>query len=326
LDLTKNPKVSVIIPTFNRKGYVCDAIDSVLNQTYRDFEIIVVDDGSTDGTGETLREKYGEKIRYYSKENGGCATARNFGIRVARGEYITFLDSDDTFMQDKLETQVGILEKNHDSGLVYSDSFSFDGQRRILIAAVKPDRDQSVTFPLFMTTFMGSGSFTVRRKYLDEAGYFDESMRYNEDTDFLLRLAVHAKAYRSDKPSYVHRDHSGGKSRNTVRLLEALYDSSAAFLTQHPAFRERLGKNADRRLAQIRLDLFVEHMLNNDPDKALAELETARRLYPSPGKSLYRFLLRSGLLRFARLRRAVQFVETARKIIISYRYCRIGLG
>ncbi|GAB4486979.1 MAG: hypothetical protein OHK006_15480 [Thermodesulfovibrionales bacterium] len=326
MDIKKAPKVSVIIPTYNRKGYVCDAIDSVLNQTYRDFEIVVVDDGSNDGTGEALLARYGERIRYHRKENGGCASARNHGIRVARGEYITFLDSDDMFTQDKLENHVGVLEANPDIGLVYADSFVSDGKRLHLTASVKPDRDKSIACPLFMTTHVGSGSFTARRACIDASGYFDESMRYNEDTDFLLRLSVHVKAFRASKPAYVRRDHAGGKSRNTVKLLEALYDSSEAFLAQQPAFRERIGKKASRRLAQIRLDLFVEHLTNNKPGRALQELEAAQRLHPSVGKSLYRFLCRSGLIRSSRLQRAILFVETVRKIILSYRYCRIGLG
>jgi glycosyltransferase involved in cell wall biosynthesis len=77
---------------------VTEAIDSALNQTYRDFEVIVIDDGSTDGTGEMLKERYDDKIRYFYKENGGCASARNYGIKMARGEYIAFLDSDDRYL------------------------------------------------------------------------------------------------------------------------------------------------------------------------------------------------------------------------------------
>ena len=98
----KKPLVSVIIPTYNSAGYIEEALESVFEQTLQDFEIIVVDDGSTDGTGEVLR-KYGDRIRYIYQENNGPASARNGGIRVARGEYIAFLDADDLWVSTKLE-------------------------------------------------------------------------------------------------------------------------------------------------------------------------------------------------------------------------------
>ena len=106
-----NPKVSVVIPTYNRAAKVQDAIESVLAQTFSDLEVIVVDDGSSDDTGKVLSEAFGDRIRYYAQANQGASVARNKGIAEARGEWIAFLDSDDLWEKDKLEWQFKALER-----------------------------------------------------------------------------------------------------------------------------------------------------------------------------------------------------------------------
>jgi len=112
--------VSVVIPTFNREKLVGAAIDSVLRQTYRPVEIIVVDDGSTDRTREVV-EAYGDPVRYVHQRNSGVATARNTGLRVARGEFIALLDSDDEWFPWKLQAQVAVLDRYPDVGMVWTD-------------------------------------------------------------------------------------------------------------------------------------------------------------------------------------------------------------
>ena len=106
-----NPKVSVVIPTYNRAAKVRNAIESVLAQTVTDLEVIVVDDGSSDGTGKILGETFGDRIRYYAQANQGVSVARNKGIEEARGEWIAFLDSDDLWEKEKLEWQFKALER-----------------------------------------------------------------------------------------------------------------------------------------------------------------------------------------------------------------------
>lgn len=106
-----NPLVSVVIPFYNRVDWLCEAIESVLNQTYDNFEIIVVNDGSTEKMDDFLY-KYGDKIIYRYKENGGAATARNLAMEIATGDYIAFLDSDDIWLPEKTEKQIAFMEKN----------------------------------------------------------------------------------------------------------------------------------------------------------------------------------------------------------------------
>ena len=113
------PKVSVIIPTYNRAEYLPDAIDSVLAQTFRDFEVIIIDDGSTDNTREIIEKyikRYPQIIRPFYQMNSGASVARNKGIEEARGEYIAFLDSDDVWLSKKLERQVSVLERDKKIG------------------------------------------------------------------------------------------------------------------------------------------------------------------------------------------------------------------
>ena len=116
------PTVSVIIPTYNRALMVKDAIQSVLDQTYSDYEIIVVDDGSTDNTSKVINDlrSHSGKVHYIHQENKGRSAARNIGVHAARGDYIAFLDSDDMFLPEKLRVQVMTLENNLDFGMAYS--------------------------------------------------------------------------------------------------------------------------------------------------------------------------------------------------------------
>jgi glycosyltransferase involved in cell wall biosynthesis len=123
--MKRDPIVSVIIPTYNRSNYVIQAVESVLQQTMNDFEIIVVDDGSTDDTHEKIR-RFGSNVNYIRTENQGAARARNVGMKNAIGRYIAYLDSDDLYNKFKLEIQSGLLERCSEIGLVYSESSAFD--------------------------------------------------------------------------------------------------------------------------------------------------------------------------------------------------------
>src|SRR4030042_3503317 len=116
----KNPKISVVIPAYNHQKYVGEAIQSVLDQTFQDFELIIINDGSTDHTEAEILKFKDERIRYYSQENRGLSAPLNRGIELARGEYFNFLPSDDAFFPDKLEAQLRIFEKNPSLGLVFA--------------------------------------------------------------------------------------------------------------------------------------------------------------------------------------------------------------
>ena len=191
------PLVSAIIPTYNRAHIVCDAIESVLAQTYPHIEVIVVDDGSKDDTVARLKQ-YGERIRVIGQPNAGPAAARNRGIATARGELIAFLDSDDLWLPEKTERQVALLERAGESvpcclsNIMMKwnsgDRASFD------IALLKPASEEGVWLnvdEVLATRFvLFNQGIIIRRQVLERIGVFDESIRYLEDVEFPLRLSL----------------------------------------------------------------------------------------------------------------------------------------
>jgi glycosyltransferase involved in cell wall biosynthesis len=186
------PIVSVIIPTYNRGNLVVEAVTSVLHQTFPNYEIVVVDDGSTDGTAEIL-SSFVQKglIRYFYQVNQGLARARNRGIAESKGEIISFLDSDDLFEPELLQTQVEYLNHHPDAGLVNTGFCKFhkDG-------IDSEFRDTSWfsgwIYPQILTywlTLMAIDTVAVPRYVLDDVGYFDEHFKKSEDLDLWRRIA-----------------------------------------------------------------------------------------------------------------------------------------
>lgn len=191
----KEEKVSVIIPTYNSVRFVTEAIDSVLNQTFKDFEILVVDDGSKDETKEVLAEKYGDSIRYLNKENGGVSSARNYGIEKAIGKYVAFLDADDVWMPKKLEKQVELLETNPEIGLCYVSTQRVDEDLNFLnTIEARVFDDYCETLLLNLNIVSGScSSAIVRRDIISQTDGFDSKFSTYADWEMWLRLSLLTK-------------------------------------------------------------------------------------------------------------------------------------
>ena len=200
-------KVSVIIPTYNCARYIGEAIDSVLNQTYRGFEIIVADDGSTDNTKDILKPYINDElIHYIYQPNHGPSAARNTGINVARGEYIAFLDADDLWVPTKLEKQVNFLDNNMNVALVFSDVCLFD-ETGIMSDSFLKDKKKLKGIPissdssiggvfarnifddLLQENFIPTKTVVVRKNCIEEVGGFDETLFSVEDLDMWLRIS-----------------------------------------------------------------------------------------------------------------------------------------
>lgn len=222
-------KVSVIIPTYNQDKYLCEAIDSMLGQTYKDFEIIVINDGSTDNTEKILGE-YGDKIKWKSQKNKGSAVARNSGISMAKGEYITFLDSDDVAMPNRLELSVDYLDKHPAVGLVYTDYYQVNerGELMKLTAACGHG------LLLIQANYVPMGSCMCRSECIDTVGVFDADTLGSCDWDMWIRIAERYSIHRIPKPLYKRRMHSNQTSlrpnrmdyerKLQIRILEKAYD------------------------------------------------------------------------------------------------------
>jgi glycosyltransferase involved in cell wall biosynthesis len=190
--------ITVVIPTFNCADFLVEAIRSVLAQAYEDYEIIVVDDGSTDHTEAALRP-FGNRIRYIRQEPGGPSVARNRGILEARGELIAFLDADDLWRPTKLARQVEHLDHHPEAVLIYSDFTrgpNPGSNNDSRLKAFKP-RDPADSFhALLEENFIATSTVVVRREALARAGLFDPTLKGSEDFDLWLRLAK----VRSDSP------------------------------------------------------------------------------------------------------------------------------
>ena len=219
--------VSVIIPTYNRSKTIERAVNSVLAQTWKELEIIVVDDGSTDRTDEILRA-YGNKIRFIRQQNGGASAARNTGIRAATGEIISFLDSDDEWLPEKTERQVKLLQRTESSGVVCCICnarmlFSSGTVTSFQTSRLFPQQSEGVWSnpgQVLLDRFLLFNQVAaVWRKTLDHSGYFREDLRIMEDYDLALRLALIGPwAFIADPLMIWHEDAGSGLSRNIGQL------------------------------------------------------------------------------------------------------------
>jgi glycosyltransferase involved in cell wall biosynthesis len=250
-------KVSVIIPTYNRAGYIMEAIESALNQTYKNTEIIVVDDGSTDDTQEGL-SKFKDHIRYIYQGNRGPAFARNRGIRASQGEFIAFLDSDDVWLAEKLELQIGLLESRREVGLVYSDAFRSYGNTGIIqkdteFVRLKPYAGWTFGH-LFRDNFIHTSTVVVRRRCLEKVGVFDEGGNFvpAEDYELWLRIAARYQVDYINKPLIKYRDHSTNISgKNMQDELPQVLAVLEKVLDREPQLAEELGDLKKKRLSEL---------------------------------------------------------------------------
>lgn len=188
--------MSVIIPTYNRRALVERAVRSAVAQTRPVEEIIVVDDGSTDGTGEALQAVFGNRIRYVRQPNAGVAAARNHGLRLARGRYLALLDSDDEWLPEKTRRQVEWLEARPDFGMVLCDVVRMDAEHRDIETFRRRDllpEDGEILKWVLLEPALVPASALLRRSALEAVGGFDESLPTAEDLDFHLRVAAQCK-------------------------------------------------------------------------------------------------------------------------------------
>ncbi len=217
------PAVSVIIPAYNQGQFVGQAIQSVLDQTFADFEAVVVDDGSTDDTATVIQAFRDPRVRYVFQENRGLSAARNTGIRYASGDYLSYLDSDDLFLAKKLELLVSALQAAPEIGLIAGQAVPIDedGQRagRVFDIALPEELEQ-----LVLGNPLHVGSVLVRRSWQSRAGLFDETLRSYEDWDMWLRMALAGCRMTSvAEPVSLYRFHGEQMTRQQSQMTEATF-------------------------------------------------------------------------------------------------------
>jgi len=206
------PNISVCIPTYNREHFLKETLDSVFAQTYKDFEVVIVDDGSTDGTKRMI-EKNGYNVHYYWQKNAGDANARNKLIELANGKYNSFLDSDDLLYPDALEKMILAMPQGSEDVVVYGPYVAIDEQGNILRRRRKRLYDGQITTHLFENILIHSCGSLFPKKVLTKAGGFDTSLPVCSDYDLWLKLSLKYDFIALEEPVFKRRRHSDNISR-----------------------------------------------------------------------------------------------------------------
>lgn len=216
------PKVSIIIPAYNAMTYLPETIETVLSQTFTDFEVLVVNDGSTDRTVEWISQLTEARLRLISQSNQGLSRARNTGITSAQGEYVALLDADDLWESTKLEKQVRCLDENPEVGLVYTWTALADQNGKPTGRIVASHANGNVWQKLTETNIVACGSNPlIRRSCFETVGLFSTDLSSCEDRDMWLRIAKEYPFAVVKEPLVRYRQHRGNMSKNLQTMLEA---------------------------------------------------------------------------------------------------------
>jgi len=216
-------KVSVIVPTFNRRHLLKETMESILNQTFKDFELIIVDNYSTDNTEKLIRSYNDKRIRYFKNQNKGIvAVNRNFGIKKAKGELIAFCDDDDLWMPYKLEKQVAEFEKDDQVALVCTNGIAFNETGETGLTIKSHLRESDFTFKsLIFSNHICNSSVIVRKSVINDVGMLDEDSKIFGAEDYYLWVQL-AKKYSIkyiNLPLIKYRTHPGAYRRNEIESL-----------------------------------------------------------------------------------------------------------
>ena len=271
--MNQSPTFSVVIPTFNCAEYIVDAVDSVLSQTDKDFEILVIDDGSVDNTSALL-EPYKDRIRYIHQQNRGMAAARNHGIREAVGEYVALLDSDDLWDCRLLATVRSTFERHPDACAAFIAEREIDSSGELRSQRVYTKRSRGLWFSpegmIGKDTRVGSGRPpVVRRALLDEHGVYDEDLCGAWDCDLWIRYSFYAPMVLMPEPLLRRRVHEGNFSDNQLLDAEAWLTILDRVVRDHPQFVQQHAWMFRRTRAKNHLRVGRELLARSAEDPAL---------------------------------------------------------
>ena len=246
----KKPLVSIVIPAYNASNYLSEAIDSALAQTYENYEIIVVNDGSLDdGATRAVALSYGDKIRYYEKENGGCASALNFGISKMKGEWFSWLSHDDLYLPEKLEKLMSLIERyelDPDKVVLGCNDFVMGSDKQTKhnifnnsIGVISPEKAFGET--LNVKTFNGCG-LLIPKTVLKEVGKFRTDYKHLLDRELWMRIALAGYSYCfADEPLVISRTHG---QQITVKAQDSLFGVEEKLISSY--FKDLQTRKADR--------------------------------------------------------------------------------
>ncbi len=239
------PKVSIITPVYNGEKYLKQSLESIQSQSYKDFEHIIVDDGSSDNSAAIIRE-ISPHATYIYQKNKGQAAAVNTGLRATRGEYVGFCDQDDWWLPEKLKRQVAFLDAHPDIDLVYCDAFLGDGKGTVMETTWMQSRQvsfcagsyQQCAARLFKRNFIAAPLVVLmRRSIFDRQGLLNERFSSAYDYDYWFRMLEAGMAFGAlREPLAVWRTHLGQESRNLKKAKRMQWGILTQFLARNPRF------------------------------------------------------------------------------------------
>jgi len=284
--MSQPPAVSVVIATYNRAALLAQTIESVLRQSFQDFELIVVDDGSQDDTQGIVRA-FGSRVQYVYQENRGPSAARNLGVRQAKAAWISIQDSDDLSLPNHLETLLGHVKSRPEIAMVFANGDYLGGpvhNRQNIIPVAKSRRLAQAGVgleDLFDKSIVRLQAGLISKKCYEEIGGHDEDLRISMDLDLSFRLwARYPMAY-VDEVVFSYRKHDGNISADQERRLLENIRVIEKLLREYPKAEQILGKGRiHRRLAYRYYRLAKTRLKHGKPAEARAALNAAVRLSP----------------------------------------------
>lgn len=287
----QNPVCSVIVPCYNAACYLAASLDSVLKQTFKHFEIVVVNDGSIDNTDDVIKPYlHDSRIKYIKQDNAGPAQARNTGVRNSASEYIAFLDADDLWDATKLEKQMQLFS-DPAVGVVYTTARYIDEQGQAVLCQHQSKylmpRAGKVTPYLFIDNFVPFSSVVVKRECFDKAGFFDVSLRSAEDWELLLRFSTYYEFRYIDEPLLLYRFHSGQSSKDVSSMMLCVDRVRDKFLQHNKGILSR------RIIQQAVVNSYIQasnYYRSIDTRKALSYSAKALKAAPADPGTIKNFL------------------------------------
>jgi len=271
--LSQPPRVSVVVSAYNHEKYIRALLDSILNQTFKNYELIIIDDGSTDSTADVIEEvakQYPEKIRFIRQQNNGLARTINTAFKMCRGEYIAPVGSDDVWLPNKLQEQIGKFDEDPQLSLVYSDINVISEDGEVLYRYnkfVKPYWGQ-IAEHLFAGNFISGIVPMYKRELFEKFGYWDERYIIASDYEFSLRISPYIKVGYVNKVLALYRIHKHNSSilsaeRVILESLSVIED----FLVSHPGLIKKSVILRTKSILYLRL--VKAYIIKKDGKKAI---------------------------------------------------------
>lgn len=294
--MSKTPKVTVLMSVYNSEQYLREAIDSILGQTYTDFEFLIINDGSKDKSLDIIKSYDDPRIRLISRANKGLTASLNEGIEKAKGEYIARQDSDDVSVLDRLEKEVAYLDAHPSVGLVGSNYTIMDSSGKELVTTNVFTRPHDLKLAQVTCNQYGHGSVMMRKAILDKVGGYDKRVGYVEDYDLWTRISRVADIANFEEPLFLYRRNDEGITRQNldlqIRQTFAVRDKAFRHFLKHRReykvlFYKPSGTEYRRRKATLYRDLAYLYRKNDRPAGALAMLFLSTVLQPRNRKNYY---------------------------------------